>query len=309
MKSLIIIPYANLDHMQGGVNIAAKGRFDTYMQNCCVSLLSAKTANPDADVALVTNIDVPDPYKTLLEQAAIGIIHAPFDSFRFSADYRWGLAFYKLCALKYVAENLEYDNYAYLDSDVYIQSSFDPIWTECRDNILLYDINHGLQVQDYRNILKDFKAFLQTDQIITHYGGEFFAANRENALAFIREAYTVFLKMDQTGFQTTAGDEFILSVVAHHNKNLVRNAGAYIFRFWTDSFYLVCNCYRYNPVAILHVPDEKRYGMLRLYRFYLRHKRFPRLPKVWRILNISRQTLPRKMMILAKTVAKKILKR
>ena len=36
------------------------------MKNCCVSLLSAKHYNPDSDVALVTNIDIPNEFEKLL---------------------------------------------------------------------------------------------------------------------------------------------------------------------------------------------------------------------------------------------------
>lgn len=308
-NNLIFIPYANIDDMQGGVNIAAKGRLDVYMQNCCVALLSAKQYNPDSDVALVTNIDVPEPYKGILERNDILIIQVPFNTFRFSADYQWGLAFYKLCALKYVAENMEYANYAYLDSDVYVQSSFDNIWEECAHNVLLYDINHGLQVADYRKILADFREFTHEDTIVTHYGGEFFAANREKALYFVDEAYQIFLQMEREKFSTFAGDEFILSLVAHKNKCLIRNAGAYIYRFWTNAFHLVSTCYRFNPVTVLHVPDEKKRGMLKLYRYYLRHQRLPKQTRVLQILQISRQSLARKMIIQAKIIAKKILKR
>ena len=37
---------------------------------------------------------------------------------------------------------MKYESICYMDTDVYIQGSFDAIWTECRQNIMLYDINH-----------------------------------------------------------------------------------------------------------------------------------------------------------------------
>lgn len=308
-NAVIMIPYANLDSMQGGVNLSRAGRFDVYMKNCCVSLLSTKKANPSVDVACVTNIDIPNPYRKILSDNGILIISTPFNAFRFSEDYKWGLAFFKLCALKYVVEHFEYDYYSYLDSDVYVQASFENIWRECDDNILLYDINHGLQVKDYRNMLAELQSFLQTTQIVTHYGGEFFAANRQNAKYFVEEAHKIYHQMLEGNFCTTIGDEFILSAVAHSNRNLVRNAGAYIFRFWTGSFHLVSTCYQYNPVVILHVPDEKTRGMLKIYRYYTVHQQLPSTRRVWRILRVGHQTFTRKMLIAVKQVAKKILKR
>lgn len=139
-----MIPYANNPLMRSGENVIDKKRFDIYMKNSCVALLSAKHYNAESDVALVTNIDVPDKYKSLLQKNDIIIINVEFDSFCFQDNYKWGLAFYKLCALKYVVENYDYDFISYLDADVYIQSNFENIWKECTQNILLYDINHGL---------------------------------------------------------------------------------------------------------------------------------------------------------------------
>ena len=42
---------------------------------------------------------------------------------------------------------MKYESICYMDTDVYIQGSFDAIWTECRQNIMLYDINHGLNTR------------------------------------------------------------------------------------------------------------------------------------------------------------------
>ena len=129
-RNIIIVPYANDVDMCTGVNIKSEDSFNIYMKNCCVALLSAKKYNADSDVALVTNIEAPEPYKKILCDNEILIIKAPFDAFKFADNYKWGLAFYKLCALKYVVENTEYDFYSYLDADVYIQSSFSNIWRE-----------------------------------------------------------------------------------------------------------------------------------------------------------------------------------
>lgn len=127
-NSIIMVPYANLENMKGGVNVDNNNRLNIYMKNCCVSLLSAKNYNLNSDIALVTNIEVPAKYEKILTDNNILIIKAEFTYFKFPEDYKWGLAFYKLCALKHVVENYNYEYYSYLDSDVYIQASFDNIW-------------------------------------------------------------------------------------------------------------------------------------------------------------------------------------
>lgn len=271
----------------GGVNVNEKNRFEIYMKNCCVSLLSAKHYNPDSDVALVTNIEIPDEFGDLLKSNGILIINAEFDTFKFSDDYKWGLAFYKLCALKHVVENYDYEYVSYMDSDVYIQSDFRDIWSESEDSLLLYDINHGLQVSDYRSFLEDYTSFSGNSRKITHYGGEFFAASRENAEIFISECFQIYLKMLDKKFVTGFGDEFITSQAADRHKAIVKNAGAYVFRFWTGDFRLVSTCYRCNPITVLHVPAEKRSGMIKIYNYYRKYNRLPTNKTVYSMLNLS----------------------
>lgn len=101
---------------------------------------------------------------------------------------------------------------------------------ELKDNILLYDINHGLNVKDYEIIVEEFNRF-GIDSYITHYGGEFFGACRNNAILFIDECKLIFEDMQKKNFVTTKGDEFILSIAAYRKREIVKNAGAYIYRF------------------------------------------------------------------------------
>lgn len=290
-KNIIMVPYANDKHMRGGVNVNEEKRFEIYMKNCCVALLSAKKYNVDSDVALVTNIDIPIEYRTILEKNNILIINVEFEAFRFLNDYKWGLAFYKLCALKYVAEKYDYEFYAYLDADVYVQSNFQFIWKECEQNILLYDINHGLQVKDYQLFLEDVNEFTKSDKIITQYGGEFFAASRDNAIKFIEECYSIYNKMLKEKYYTRFGDEFILSLAADNTRDKIKNAGAYIFRFWTGSFRLVSTSYRFNPIAVIHVPDEKNCGIIKIYKYFVKKKTLPSLNKMYCMLHLKHRKI------------------
>ena len=92
--------------------------------------------------------------------------------------------------------------------------------------------------------------------------------------------------MRENNFVTITGDEFILSVVAD-SKNNIKNAGAYIYRFWTGRFRLISTNYRFNQISILHVPAEKTEGMLRIYKRYIAKKKKPSKPKVHRMLHLS----------------------
>ena len=58
-RGLILIPYANKEAYKTGVNLCSSNRLEVYLKNCCVACMSAKqNACQQADVALVTNIDI-----------------------------------------------------------------------------------------------------------------------------------------------------------------------------------------------------------------------------------------------------------
>lgn len=267
-----------------------KDKLNLYLKNCCVSCVSAKmNAGEDTDVALVANLDIPEKYEKILKQAGVKILKYEFDHFNFNSSYDWSLAFYKLNALYHAVKDLDYDNYAYLDSDVYVQGRFDDIWEECSKMILMYDICHGLQVEDYQRFLKETADFMANDSLgLTHYGGEFFASNKENAEAFIKECMSVYDEMMNKDFKTSMGDEFISSLAATRLSSKVRNAGAYVYRFWTRRFHLMSTNYQYNPVTVLHVPQEKDFGMLKIFDKYVAHGKLPSQKKVWQLLHLSR---------------------
>lgn len=307
-RGIILIPYAEKKDSQSGVNIKAneKTRTDIYLMNCCVASISARKHNDsNTDVALVTNIQVPSKYEKLLRSNHVLIIQQDFDAFNFTADYTWSLAFYKLCVAYRITHQFQYDYYAYLDSDVYIQSDFSLIWQECDDHILLYDINHGLQVEHYRHFLSEVEQFTNSKNKITHYGGEFFAANRQSAILFMEACNRVYMQMKETGFVTSHGDEFIISVAADScNSNNIKNAGAYIYRFWTGTFRLMSTSYRFNPVTVLHVPAEKEEGMLVLYRKYISKGKCPDNRKTYRILHLKHRSVKTTIKCLYKKIRK-----
>ena len=288
MKNLIFIPFAFKTGVKTGANIHKKENgVDIYCKNLCVSLVSAKRQNPNDDVALVTNLDIPKDYEAILSKNNIMTIKIPFDEFVFDKDYKWGLAFYKLCALSHIVREYDYDNYAYMDADTYVQRSFENIWKECEYSILMYDINYGLHIKDYGRICAQLKDFDEKLTYPTQYGGEFFAANRKSATQFSEECMRVYKQMIERKFVTTMGDEFIATVAANNMKKDMKNAGAYIFRFWTGSFRYISTCYEQNAIAILHVPDEKEGGMVKLYDKYIRKGKTVKREKVHKILHLK----------------------
>lgn len=294
MKNLIFVPFAFDENKASGANVAHNEAMGIYLKSLSVSLLSAKKTNPTADVALVCNAPLPAEYASLLNNNGVLIFVEPFDSFLFENDYKWCLAFYKLCALEKMVQNYEYDNYMYTDADVYFQNPVEYCFTEARDNVLLYDINHGLNVPNYATTLDQFRDF-GVDTYITQYGGEFFCASRENAKIFVAHCKDVYNAMMDRHFRTNKGDEFITSIAASRMKEKIKNAGAYIYRFWTGGFYLVSTCYRFNEISILHLPAEKQAGILKLFTYFRKTGQFPSKDKVHGICHLTHR--PIKMII------------
>lgn len=303
-KKLIFLPFAHVPGKRTGVNMeGSSDAFHEYCKNFCVALISLKHHNPDCDVALVTNATVPQAYTELLSKQGVLIFNLPYDRFSFPDDYPWSLAFYKLCALDGMVRQKDYDYYCYMDTDVVANRTLAELWQECDHNVMLYDIEHGLQVPNYVTFLEEITAFDPQAACVTHYGGEFFAANRSNALLFLKECNSIYDEMIARSTVTTKGDEFILCLAAARNRQLVKNAGAYIRRFWTGSFRLISTCYEFDPVSVLHLPAEKRDGILKLYRQYIVKGKYPANNQIYRICHLRRQSL----IIWIKTLIKKLL--
>lgn len=168
-----------------------------------------------------------------------------------------------------------------------MQSDFKNIWEECSEKILLYDINHGLQIEHYRILLETVKNFDPSLGLITHYGGEFYAGNQKNSIIFLNECEKVFNEMITRNVVTKNGDEFITSIAATRIHENIKNAGAYVYRYWTGTFRLVSTNYKSNAIVVIHVPAEKEHGMLRLFDTFISQKRIPSNETVYKKLNLS----------------------
>ena len=305
-RGLILIPYAYVESFNSGVNIGkAIHQVELYLKNCCVAAVSARAhCGESTDVAVMTNITIPSPYNHLLTSAGVKIMTFSFDEFNFGGEYAWSLAFYKLCALSKAVSHLDYDYYAWLDADVYVQGSFDDIWRECDHHILLYDINHSLANADYRRLLGEVESLCDDCKGVTHYGGEFYAASAADSVRFVEECVKIYSEMMARGFKTSQGDEFITVIAAHRLAGAVKNAGAYVCRYWTGTFRLVSTNYKYNPVVVLHCPAEKQSGMIALYNRYVRRGRIPSPSVAHRLLHLRCPSV----VVILKIIVKKIFK-
>lgn len=288
-KNLIIIPYAEIQNFKSGVSIKnEKQRKITYLKNMCVAAISAKHNAGNAEVAIVTNIELPSDYALLLVKHGVLLIKCPFNNFNFGPKYRWSLAFYKLCALKFVVDNLDYTNFCYVDSDIFIQSNIDSLWENCRSHILMYRFE--LYANGKSSLQSEYENLTGDNEVIFHYGGEFFAASKSNSSLYLDQCQEVFRLMQKQSFHTSHGDEFISSIACARLEGLIKHAGDYVHRFWTRRHRVIPKKYKdsANPVGILHVPSEKEYGMIKLFDYYMEKGTMPSIKRVHKVLHLDR---------------------
>lgn len=288
--NLIFAAFASLDGYREGSN-ANLGR-RVYDRCLVVALASARRCNPDCDVALVTNTAPPEPFARQLAEAGVQVLLCPFSRYRFEADLAWSLAYYKLCALRYLLDTADYDHLAMLDADTYTQRPFGDIWREADEAVLLYQVPHPASQEMAARISETYNALYPPrdgrPRMLTHFGGEFVAGSAARLRVFLEVCDEVFDRMQATGVRSPDGDEAILAAAAYRCQQQgrpVRAANCYVFRFWLGArFYYVSTNYRLDPLCVLHLPGSAKTRQLAvLYTYYTRHGCFPPDRRVWRL--------------------------
>ncbi len=275
--------YLNAPQIGGGK--VSDRTIDIYIKNAYVSLFSAKVKNPQDDVALVTNCKLPFKYKDLFIREKIKIIKMSFNDFVMPKTFAWSLAFFKLCALKYIVNNNNYEKILLLDLDTITVHSYKELWMEADHGLLLYNANHSYEHKDRKWIVQNYRQLYQNDKNIVHYGGECIGGTNKVLKYFIEECDKVYKVIKENNFDISkdANDETIISIAAIFLNNVIE-AGAYIYRYWTyPSFFLVSTNYKINPVAIWHLPAEKKEGMIRIYNHLQRRGMLPSVEKMARM--------------------------
>lgn len=292
-KNLVFNAFYSKSLTSKGVNVK-KSSYSSYLKNSFVSLASAKMNSDDnTDVAIVTNTPLQAPFDALFKKYGIKNIIVDFDDFRLPEEYKWSYAYYKLCALKTITQTTAYDNYLLLDTDTLSTLSINNIWKEMtQDKIVLYDLrlrySHGLRAL----LMESYKNVYGSDENITFFGGEMIGGSKAALIKFTDILKEVFDDLYKSHLLAkNAGDEIILSIAAYqYQYNNIVNAGGYLQRFWTGSFYKVSTQWKNDAICIWHLPAEKERGMLILYNYIVKHGQLPRLEKMARIVSLPPAT-------------------
>lgn len=243
-------------------------------------------SNPDIDVALITNQDLPEAYGVLFDAAAIKVVIVPFDNFRMPDSFQWQYAFYKLAVLEHIVSNSDYDYILGLDTDTYVKGSLENLWTECDYDL---PILYGLDVLDgKKQIEKDYLKLMTTFRYIQQIGGEFIAGNKKSLQLLNKHNTDIYriIKDSDYDIDNKSGDEAILSMAASEIKYI--SARPFMRRYWTrKAFYEVD--FSAERVPVWHLPAEKNFGLFKAYTLLKDASKLPLEKKMMALFNLPRQ--------------------
>lgn len=294
LKKIICCSFASLDGYNGSANQKESQKsLNIYLMNAAVSCYSAKINNPTVDVAFIHNLKkLPSEFEMFLKKNNIKNIYLEFNNFRFSSDYKWSLAFYKLNVIKYLSFESNYDEIILLDTDTFILGSLDSIWEICKSSLMLYNVQHSLELEVYKERLNEYYELYNKKIYPAVWGGEFVAGSRKILKKFIFECEKVYSKMILENFNTQFGDEFITFCAAENYDGRITDAAPYVRRYWTTNIYFQCFTDHELLLKILRVPNEKNNGFISIYKYICKHNKLPNKRNVFKMLGLPRCKSP-----------------
>lgn len=286
-------------------------KLNIYMKNMVLSLTSAKHKNPEDEVMLVANMEIPAPFDKQLTDKGVKIKIVPFDKYTMPPEIPWSLAFYKLCALEYVSTKENYDKILMIDTDTITMENYGDLWQEAQYGLMLYPVNHTYNHRDRDIIRNTYKQlYPEAQENLVHYGGEFICGTKQVLADFLAECKKVYDRIEAADFKIhkETGDEAILSIAAiYYKKNHdFFEAGAYIYRYWTVYNYLISTNTINNPVCIWHLPGEKDRGIIYVYDYYMKHGTYPSKEKAAHIFGIYPAKRPKTLLSFIIRVQRKL---
>ena len=277
---------------------------DTYLKNAYVCLSSIKLYNPDTECLLLTDFELSEQWNERFKKSNIKLRHVPFGNFALSNDFNWNITQYKFDVLNYMASVMsDDDKLIFMDNDIICVDSLFSLYEEISDDVIcLFDIQHSLENSDRKRIIENYKRVYPENPFpnCIHYGGEFVGSNGKNLKLLLSECDTAFQKLKNVSGIVDFNDENLFSFAADRiqSKIKIKNANAYIYRYWTAAFYLVSTNWINNPVVLWHLPTEKGNGIIWVYNYLISkgllppkqkmasYFRFPLLPKKYGITSM-----------------------
>lgn len=261
---------------------------DIYLRCAFVCLMSA-IRNGEADRAiLVTNISLDKQWNLIFRNENIEVIVVEStDRFVVDSQAEWNITQYKYEAMWSVCSKLNpMDNLLFLDSDTITVGNLADIFSEIADgSLMLYDTRHSYSHPSRKRIRENYMQLFGEGNPV-HWGGEFIAGKVQQVMTFLSECCDIVDRMKNTQGLQNVADEHVTSIAITRLSGVqIRNASAYIYRFWTGDPYIVSTNYYFDRVVIWHLPAEKVSGIREVYQYYIKHAV---LPNVEFIAKVSR---------------------
>ena len=262
---------------------------NVYLENALVSLASAKQTTPDAVCILNCNFEIPERYQKAAEAAGVEIHQVPYGKYKSNEDFPWAITQYKFDSMEHAIDLMqEEDCLLMLDTDTVCVQNLDEIFEEAKTGLILYATHHWYEQKIRQQMLQNYQKMYGTERTnLVHYGGEFLAGSKAVLSELLDDCSKVITKARETqGLHPWADEEAFSIAVAEFWNKKIYPANAYIYRFWTNEFYLVTTNYYYDPLRIWHLPAEKNYGMMLLYEYFEKNHRFPSMKQMAKMVGM-----------------------
>lgn len=283
---------------------------EIYLQNSIVCLQSVADRNPGIKPMLCVDFDLPEKYKRIYDEMGAVVEKVEF-KLDVASKSNWSIVNYRYCVMGHLCDILrEEDIVMMLDTDIICVDLLEDLLADVEEDILLYDVKHARSNQDRKNILLNYTKIYREESNLLHYGGEFICTRVRNLKKLHAACIRVIEASNAFDDLLNFNDEHITSIAVYRElKDKAHNSEAYIFRYWTGSFYLTSTNWKMNPVALWHLPVEKQTGICRVYRYYRKHRAFPDREKMARWFGFPKTKRPDLLRYRMKKIVRKIRKK
>jgi hypothetical protein len=275
----IVIPFVQITAHNPNIGRRTKSStLDTYLRCIIVAFYSLRHFNPDCELQLTTNKELPEPYNSQLISIGVSTIiieyiHNPPAVFGDS---------FRGCFYLFDAIIAEEESALFIDPDIYCSKKIPlEIFTGNTPAALNMKFEQEREVNGL-NLFKAREIFaillkLPPVNSHNHLGGEAVFIPKQFRNKFIADFERIWqanTKCSIEGKEFLTTEEHIISLAL--SNDFVIDLDEIILRIWTDTKYRRIEGGTFNPekIPLWHLPAEKSYGFYKAYKLASRNKLF-----------------------------------
>jgi hypothetical protein len=254
-----------------------------YLKNCIVFFITARKFNPTANLLLFTNTELPEKldglnFRQMIDQLGVTVVRVNFD-YKTPPGYygAWRNQFFEFSIFQKMLglSKNEHDLFMLTDSDCVITGDLAPVWEKARSGCLTYDMGYAEQYSINGLSRAEMKTVYgqllnkKLEHPPKYYGGEFFLANIASIKLIVDDfvqLWPVLLQRHQRGELKFNEEAHTLSYLFYKNGLEDQTANEFVKRLWTQPFIFRNVEEKDQDLLVWHMPHEKKYGILRLFK-------------------------------------------